>query len=336
MYTPDDGAGARRPDPEAFDPEAVLERDPRVLLDPHFLCALHADLATSLDADAAAAVLLQMGFLHGLQDAMQALTLANGSRDPGPTKPPLKMRLRIMPAGAAVEVHGSWPDCHEASARLTAADCIGACELSAGYTSGWLSGMLDADLVVQECSCGTEGHAACRFVAREAAVWHAAGGPAAARASAIPFASFRALVQAREARRAIRDVEAEEESTAGIDRDSACVHLWGPVMVVPFGGADEGLRALELLGTDPQAREVSVVIVDLGGAIVDEAFGALALEQIVQTAEAWGAETLFAEASSLAEAVIAELEHPPLLVFKDLEQAVVTAFQIARSQRRLA
>jgi hypothetical protein len=33
--------------------------------------------------------------------------------------------------------------------------------------------------------------------------------------------------------------------------------------------------------------------------------------------------------------VIAELEQPPLLVVKDLEQAIATAFQIAQSQRRL-
>ena len=59
---------------------------------------------------------------------------------------------------------------------------------------------------------------------------------------------------------------------------------------------------------------MSVIVVDLGGAIIDEAFGALALEQLVQTAESWGAEAIFADASPLSERVLAELEHPPLLI----------------------
>jgi hypothetical protein len=122
---------------------------------------------------------------------------------------------------------------------------------------------------------------------------------------------------------------------AGIDRSSACVHIWGPVMVLPFGGAEEGLRTLDLLGQDPEAQRVSVVVVDLGDAIIDPAFGALALELIVRTAEAWGAETLFAEPSALSESVLAELDHPPLLVLKGLEQAIATAFQIASVQQRL-
>jgi len=105
-------------------------------------------------------------------------------------------------------------------------------------------------------------------------------------------------------------------------------------MVLPYAGPDDTLRALELIGSDPQARGVSVIVLDLAGAIVDEAFGALALEQIAHTAENWGTELIFAEPSALSERVIAELECPPLLVMKDLEQAIARAFQIAQSQRR--
>ena len=77
-----------------------------------------------------------------------------------------------------------------------------------------------------------------------------------------------------------------------------------------------------------------MIVVDLGGAIIDEAFGALALEQLVQTAEGWGAEVIFVDPSPLSERVLADLDHPPLLVEKGLEAAVALAFQIARSQRR--
>jgi hypothetical protein len=193
--------------------------------------------------------------------------------------------------------------------------------------------MFEADLLAIETGCEALGHERCAFRAREASAWQAEGGAAAERAASVPFTAYRAQVRNAEARRVLERLDAE--SPSGIDRRSACVHIWGPVMVLPFSGAEEGLRALDLIGRDPEAREVSVVVVDLAEALVDEAFGALALEQIVRTAASWGAETVFAEPSVLSERALAELEHPPLLVFKDLEQAIASAFQIARSQRRL-
>jgi hypothetical protein len=325
MPLPPDGvADALLHDP---DPEAVLDRDSRVLLDPAFLKALHSELLLAGDAGLARAELLRMGFLHGMQDAFRAQA---AGRDGAPWVPPLAIRCRTFPVAGVREVRGSWPERREAEAR-PAAGGVGCCAFSAGYTSGWLSGMLDADWMAVEDACGSAPHERCCFVAREAAHW-CDGEPGRAAADVIPFQAFRALVRARQVRAGMADLLAE---TAGIDRDAACVHIWGPVMVIPFGGPDEGLRALDLIGRDPAAADVSVVIVHLGHALIDEAFGALALEQIVQQAAAWGAETLIAEPSPLSTAVLAGLDHPPLLVVKDLEQAVVTAFQIAQSQRRV-
>jgi hypothetical protein len=93
---------------------------------------------------------------------------------------------------------------------------------------------------------------------------------------------------------------------------------------------------MELIGTDPSAQEVSVIVVDLRGAIIDEAFGAAALERIVEMAERWDAETLLAGASDLSESVIQDLERPPLMAIKDLNEAIALAFQIARSQRAVS
>jgi hypothetical protein len=311
-----------------LDPEAMLERDSRVLLDPAFLKALHRELGLAGDEQLARGELLRMGFLHGMQDALRAQV---ASRQGAPWVPPLAIRFRSFPSDGGLEVRGAWPERREAQARADTGG-VGCCAFSAGYTSGWLSGMLDADWMAVEDGCGSGTHARCRFVAREVARWHD-GEPGRAAADAIPFQAFRALVRARQARAGMADLLAADPG--GIDRDAACVHIWGPVMVIPFGGPDEGLRALDLIGRDPAAADVSVVIVHLGHAIVDDAFGALALEQIIQQAEAWGAEILIAEPSPLSTSVLAGLEHPPLLVLKDLEQAVVTAFQIAQSQRRI-
>ena len=84
------------------------------------------------------------------------------------------------------------------------------------------------------------------------------------------------------------------------------------------------------------SKRTNPIVVDLRGAIIDEAFGAAALERIVETAERWDAETLFAGPSPLSERVIDELERPPLMVIKDLHEAIALGFQIARSQRAVA
>jgi hypothetical protein len=76
-------------------------------------------------------------------------------------------------------------------------------------------------------------------------------------------------------------------------------------------------------------------VVDLTGEVIDEAFGAVALEQIVDMTEALGIETLFGGASSLSEPVIAGLERQPLMVHKDVDAAISAAFQISRAQNRL-
>ena len=144
----------------------------------------------------------------------------------------------------------------------------------------------------------------------------------------LPFDACRALARAD-----LAESEAQEPAAEShIDRDAAVVHIWGPVMVIPYAGSDEVLHAIDLIGNDPSAREVSVIVVDLDGAIVDEGFGAVALEQIVETAEAWGAETIFAAVSPLSESVVADMARPPVLVSKDLDEAIAVAFQIARSQ----
>jgi hypothetical protein len=325
MKRPPEAQGLRE-----FDPAAVLERDARVLLDPRFLGPLHDELWGTLGPDEAALSLRQMGVLHGLQDASHAVARL-GATFVDAFALPLAIQLGSpLRAHAGLELAGCWPEAREAAARLEFG--LGAhgaaCHLSAGYTTGWLSGLFDADLAAVEVECAAEGRRSCRFVAREAHVWRREA-PELRWLHEVPLSAYRSLVRER-ARRA---GEPTAQSSAGIERDSACVHLWGPVMVMPFGGPDEALRALDLLQRDPGAQDVSVLVVDLRDAVIDEAFGALALEQLVGSASAWGAEVVLADPSPLSQRAIDSLEHPPLLVAKSLEEAVATAFQIARAQR---
>jgi predicted hydrocarbon binding protein len=323
-----------------FDPEAVLLKEPGILLDPHFLTALHTELRRELGASDANLTLLQMGFLHGLQDAMRAVNAAFGREEPeshSPAGPSLAFQLRAMADDAepgAISLKGLWPERIEASAYLAA---LGepehpACFLSAGYTSGWLTGTLDADILALESSCSACGSDSCGFSAREASVWRESGDPTALKIlEALPFAVFRAFVAA--------NLDSLDERKPALDRgdpDNAIVHIWGPVMVIPFQSGDAALNAVELIGRDPAARDVSVVVVDLSGAIIDEAFDALALEQLVELIEAWGAEVVFAAVSPLSEAAVADLEHQPLLIHKDIAEAIAAAFQLANAQRNPA
>jgi len=319
-----------------FDPEAVLLKEPGILLDPHFLTALHAELRSELGNSDANLTLLQMGFLHGLQDAMRSVSAAFGCEQPEPQSsvgPSLAFQMRAtadQAAPGALSLDGLWPERVEASAHLAA---LGepdhpSCFLSAGYTSGWLTGTLDADILALESSCSACGADRCNFSAREASAWRESGNPTALKIlEALPFAEFRAFVAA--------NLDAQGDLEATLDRhepDRSIVHIWGPVMVIPFRAGDGALSAVELLGRDPAARNVSVVVVDLSGAIIDDAFDAAALEQLVELIEAWGADVVFAAVSPLSEAVIAGLERQPLLIHKDLSEAIAAAFQLANAQ----
>jgi len=309
-----------------FDPEAVLVNDPGVLFDPRFLAALRSQLEDDMSSEEAAITMLQIGFLHGLRDASRIVGSAlQGSPQEAPlmASSPLAIRFRTNPRArplGAIELHGCWPERREASSA-------GGCSLSAGYTSGWLSGIFDANIVALETSCSGAGDDACRFVAREAEVWraepHSRG---AAIVEALPFAALRSLVA---------EHAAPPARASGLDSKEPVIHIWGPVMVVPYSSPDEALMAVDLIGRDPGAADVSVVVLDLTGAVIDEAFGAVALEQIVDSIEKWSAEAVFAGVSPLSEGVVAGLERQPLVRHKDLHAAIAAAFQIAESQRQL-
>ena len=77
-----------------------------------------------------------------------------------------------------------------------------------------------------------------------------------------------------------------------------------------------------------------VVVVDLAGAIIDEGFGAAALEQVLDSVEATGAEPILTGISPLSEAAVADIERAHLVIRKDLPDAIATAFQIAEALRR--
>jgi hypothetical protein len=299
-----------------------------MLLDPEFLGSLHLELAQRLAPAEARAALLQLGFLHGLRDALRLLRTGFAPLEPvalGPAAP--RLAIRLDPQSPAREWTGRWPEGTEARAVAEAGAPRGepSCHVSAGYTSGWLSGLLDAELIACEHACRAARGAACRFSVRDAEAW---GEPARASRDALPFAALRALAE----RELAADSEPEPDPVR-FEPGAPVIHVWGPVMILPFAGTDECLRSLELIGREPGARSVRVVVVDLGGAVIDEGFGAASLEQVLDAVAGWGAEAILTGISPLSEPAVADLEKTHLVMRKDLPAAIAAAFQIAEAQR---
>ena len=323
-----------------MDLHATLREEPRFLLDTRLLGALHQELFDQLEPEDARAALLQTGFLHGLRDALtlmrKGFEVGLPTETTGPMSPRIALRI-LRPRSSAtggLEVVGSWPEQREAHAlrshlgRRTEPSCA----VSAGFTSGWLSGIYGADVLAVETHCHATGEETCAFLALDAAQWQGRPNPAGrAMLALLPFQPLRDVV--------LRHLEElppplPAPGLSQLESDAPVIHVWGPVMVVPFSGADESLRALELIGRDPGAREVRVVVIDLSGAIIDDGFGAAALEQVLDAAEGWGAEPILTGVSPLSEAVVADLSASHLVVSKDLPEAIALGFQIADLQRR--
>lgn len=319
-----------------FGPETLLSSEPKLFVNHRFFGSLLVEIEEELGSRGARRALFQIGLLFGLRDAYR---IAAHESAQGPDAPAESTLIAIQLQQAepsaernGIEMAGHWPEAYEAASRLTrlgeASDAC--CALSAGYTSGWLSGSFDADILVVERECKAAGHDTCRFEAREIDAWQAAGDADAT--ALLPDLGFDAFREISESFARPLDVM---HSAAPFDFDATMVHVWGPVMVLPFSNIDEALHTVEMLGRDPETADVRTVVVDLRGEGLDEGFSAAALEQILETIEAWGAEAILTGVSPLAEPIVADLEVKHLLLRKDLPGAIAAAFQIAEAQRHL-
>ena len=99
-----------------------------------------------------------------------------------------------------------------------------------------------------------------------------------------------------------------------------------------LGGLELARRRWPEQGASPAA---GVVVLDLGGAILDSDLGAVVLEQVLEAIEQRGADTILTGVSPISEPVVADLEIRRLVVHKDLPEAVAAAFQIADAQQRV-
>ena len=341
-----------------FGPDTVLMNDPKLFLDGRFLASLLVELDDELGAERSSLALFQIGLLHGMRDAARVCGTdpsiwSENSVQTTPETTSLVMpwtvqNLNCDPAAHADRINdadgdrgevieGSWPERHEAVARCSR---LGpgenpTCFLSAGYTSGWLSTALNRPLIAREHECAALGEDACRFEVLEAEAWLERNDPLVVwLMENVPFEAFRKIAISPRV-----DRQSKPPSSGNLDgefdRSQAVVHIWGPVMVLPFTTLDEALGTVDMLGRDPGIHEIRTVVVDLRERPLDEGFGAAALEQVLETIESWIAQSVVTGVGPEAEAAMASLESSHLILRKDLSEAIATAFQIADAQRHL-
>ncbi|HIF93071.1 MAG: 4-vinyl reductase [Myxococcales bacterium] len=329
-----------------FGPDTVLMNDPKLFVDGRFLASLLVELQDELSEKEAGLALFQIGLLHGLRDAAR---LRSKHKDHGtesapysndfPETTPLVMHWSdgtSTDESGRFSLRGRWPERHEAIARTSrlAISESPQCSMSAGYTTGWLSGTLDRSIIVREIECAAAGAKVCRFEARESAVWQESDAPDIhSIISHVPFEAFRKIAPSPTVQRDLNPPIESDALDTGFNRSEAVVHIWGPVMVLPFTTLDEALGTIDMLGRDSGIGEIRAVVIDLRDQPLDEGFGAAALEQILETIETWNAQSLITGVSAQSEAAISSLEISHIVLRKDLPEAIATAFQISDVQR---
>ena len=147
----------------------------------------------------------------------------------------------------------------------------------------------------------------------------------------VPFETFRQIAKTPVMERN----DGPPNPSTQFDRSQPAVHIWGPVMVLPFTTLDEALATVDMLGRDPSISEIRAVVIDLRERPLDEGFGAAALEKILETIELWNAQSLITGVSHESEVAINSIEASHLILRKDLTQSIATAFQIADAQKHL-
>ena len=326
-------------------PHTRLMTEPRLFQDRELLSALIVELEDELGFALAARTLFVVGLIHGLRDGSRAVDHEFASVDASEYSPPVAGPCGAGPAmaldlscvgseGGAYEIEGSWPEGHEVAAWT---DPLGpgeepSCWLSSGYTSGWLSSTLGGNLIALERSCRGCGDATCSFEARDQERWSTRPRNAQLELLGdVDFDLFRTL--ALDASDAVPElIEGEGE----FDPEGPMVHIWGPVMILPYTTRENLLRTTDALGRDPSTNEINAVVLDLRNEALDEGFDTEAVEQVLESIEAWGAEPILTGVSPMSEHVIAECESQHLLVRKDLDEAIAAAFLITEAQRYAA
>jgi len=262
--------------------EEPLELDPTpaeddAFDDPESLERLRANAFESVGAPYAEGILYGIGLAEGLSDALRVAGRFAGAHGgtPGHAGPGLDLLFRPAGLDRQRRFGGTLAGSVEATVHRRryggAAEPI--CHVSAGYCSGWYSALFGEFVLVRERACAAAGAPMCEFEARPVEHWTGPGDAWAQRL--LKYLDFEAMREAA-AKRLAADLDGPEGDMMGaFDPLSPAVHVWGPVMILPYSGAGDSLAALETITADLGEQAIRVVVLDVTGARVDgvEALG---------------------------------------------------------------
>jgi hypothetical protein len=235
---------------------------------PELLSELRWDVFQSVGARYGHGVLYGIGFTEGLIDALRVTRTFHGSAEAVAqlAGPALPLLFDPQPGRGHGCLTGRLREPLEARLHLerfgASEDPI--CFVTAGYAAGWYTELLGLTVLVREHGCCGRGDAACSFEARPLEHWN----DDAVIGELIPYLDVNALRERAQA--SLPDERSAESAAEGdlfgsFDPQSPAVHVWGPVMILPYSGADDSAAAIETIVGDVGAGQVRVVIVDVLG-----------------------------------------------------------------------
>ena len=236
--------------------------------DPDELERLRANAFESVGAPLAEGILYGIGMAEGLFDALLVAQRFAGPLGGAPGHAGPGLELLFTPSGLTPgrrfvgRIHRSVESALHRRRYGSAAGPI--CHVSAGYCAGWYSELLGQFVLVRERACAAAGGASCDYEAQPAEAWSDAWS-----ASLRRVLDFEAMLESARKRLAATGEAVEGDMMGAFDPLSPAVHVWGPVMVLPYSGAGDTLAALDTIAADLGPDAIRVVVLDLTGARVD-------------------------------------------------------------------
>lgn len=295
------------------------------------LAAVRAEVFSRAGVDLGAGILYGAGFRDGM---LAGLRITRGfcgrPRSLPPRGPEGAPVLSPAPeSGRARRLLGELAHSAEArcSGRAGAAAAQAGCAFTAGFAAGWYSALLGEGLLVREIECASRGGARCLFEARPVADWLVSA-EAWARA-VLPHLDFKEICRAAlaEATPSLRSASAPAIAPAP-SAVALEVRTWGPVLVLPYAGPEECLRALDAAAADPECGPSAIAVVDCAGfQPVDAALVGLAHTLALLATR--GIEPILTACEPVALARIASTRAGgELFSASDLPSAIALAFQL--------
>jgi hypothetical protein len=303
--------------------------------DPAALDELRRNAFETIGLPWAIGVLYGVGMGQGLRDGLRVTQAFGGVLGAQPEFPGAPIPMLFTPRGGRRDTRlaGSLRNSLEARLHLSSypAPQDPICFVSAGYSAGWYSALLGEFYLVRETACLARGMQDCCFQARPAREWTGSGGDWAR--ELLPYLDYEQLVQSARESLALEGSAGEGGMLGSFDPLSPAAHVWGPVLVLPYSGADDSLEAVDVIRSDVGPDQIRAVVIDVTGARID-ALEATGLMHMIEALEAQGIESVIAGLRSpdclrLPDAQRA-LRVP--LVAPDLTAAIALAFQLAEPE----